>query len=146
MSFVFDLAAEDRGEVVHRAALLTELLKPIDPSKMHTNKKITQIEDLECGCIRLQFSDGETVEVDAVVGADGVHEYVRSYVLGENHPALKPKLGGFWDARSLVPMEKAKELLGKECFDEPRQYGFIGEGGFFMHDVLDTERRFSVYC
>jgi len=138
MSFVFDLAAEDRGKVVHRAALLTELLKPIALEKMHTNKKLTRIEDLETGRVRIHFADGESIEADSIIGADGVHGQVRSYVLGEGHPALKPKIGGFWDARALVPMEKAKDLLGKQYFEEQRQYGWVGEGGFFMHDVLDN--------
>ncbi|KAF2194151.1 FAD/NAD(P)-binding domain-containing protein [Zopfia rhizophila CBS 207.26] len=139
MSFVFDLAAEQRGKVVHRAALLTELLKPISQEKMHTNKKVVRIEDLESGRVLLYFNDGATFEVDAVIGADGVHGYVREYVLGVDHPALKPKFGGFWDARSLVSMQKAKELLGKDYFNEglQRQYGWVGDGGFFMHDVLD---------
>jgi len=138
MSFIFDLAAENRGKVVHRAALLTELLKPIGQEKMHTNKRVTRIEDLESGRVRIHFVDQGTIEVDAVIGADGVHGHVRSHVLGEGHPALKPRLGGFWDSRALVPMKKAKELLGKEYFEEQRQYGWIGEDGFFMHDVLDN--------
>lgn len=137
MSVIFDLAAEQRGKVVHRAALLAELLKPIDKTRMHTDKKVVYIKDLDTGRVLVHFADGTTFEADAVIGADGVRGYIREYVLGSDHLALKPQFAGFWDARSLIPMQKAKELLGEEYFEVPRQYGWVGDGGFFMHDVLD---------
>ncbi|PSN69351.1 salicylate hydroxylase [Corynespora cassiicola Philippines] len=137
MSLVFDLAAPQRGKVVHRATLLAELLKPIDKSKMHTSKKVVRMEQLNTGRVTITFDDESKFEVDAVIGADGVHGHVREHILGADHPALKPKLAGFWDCRALLPMKKAKEILGEQYFEEQRQYGWIGDGGFFMHDVLD---------
>ncbi|ORY13706.1 hypothetical protein BCR34DRAFT_255081 [Clohesyomyces aquaticus] len=144
LSKVLDLAPEKRGKVVHRAALLSELLKPIDPAKMHTNKKVVRIEELESDRLLVHFEDGSTFKVDAAIGADGVHGHVREHVLGADHPALKATFAGFWDSRSLVPMKKAKELLGEDKFEVQRQYGWIGDGGFFMHDVLDGEE--TVQC
>jgi salicylate hydroxylase len=45
-------------------------------------------------------------------------------------------------------MAKAKELIGAEYFDVPRQYGWIGDGGFAMHDILDNGEtvQFVVSC
>lgn len=78
-------------------------------------------------------------EADAVIGADGVRGYVHEYVLGNEHTTLKAKIAGFWDARASVPIQKAKEFLGDKYFveGEQRQYGWVGDGGFFMHDMLD---------
>jgi salicylate hydroxylase len=137
MSVVFDLAAEQRGKVVHRAALLAELLKPLDRTKKHTNKKVIRIEDAENGVLRIQFNDSTTFDADAVIGADGIRGFVRSHVLEKDDPAVPAKPAGFWDSRSLVSLRKAKELLGEEYFVVNRQYGWIGDGGFFMHDILD---------
>jgi salicylate hydroxylase len=138
MSILFDLAAEQRGKVVHRAALLAELLKPIPEGNKHTNKKVTNLfETDDTHKLNLQFSDGTAFQADAVIGADGVRGHIRGYVLGKENPAMLAKSAGFWDARSLVPMQKARELLGEEYFEVTRQYGWIGDGGFFMHDVLD---------
>ncbi|KAF1999562.1 FAD/NAD(P)-binding domain-containing protein [Amniculicola lignicola CBS 123094] len=137
MSIVFDLGAEMRGKVVHRAALLAELLKPIEDKKKHTNRKVISINDSAKGQVEINFEDGTVFHADAVVGADGVRGYVRCHVLGKDHPAVPAKVAGFWDARSLIPMQKAKALLGEEYFEIDRQYGWIGEGGFIMHDVLD---------
>jgi salicylate hydroxylase len=137
MSVLFDLAAEQRGKVVHRAALLAELLKPIQEEKKHTNKRVVGIDDSDAGPVAIHFEDGTLFEADAVIGADGVRGFVRAHVLGSDHPAVQAKRAGFWDARSLIPIQKARELLGETYFEVNRQYGWIGDGGFFMHDVLD---------
>ncbi|KAI0523845.1 hypothetical protein F5B22DRAFT_659573 [Xylaria bambusicola] len=41
-------------------------------------------------------------------------------------------------------MEKAKEVLGEGLFGVDRQCGWVGDGGFLMHDVL--ENRTMVRC
>lgn len=132
--------------VVHRAALLREFLKPIPAINMHVNKKLVKIQDGlhgETG-ILLSFEDGTVKHADVLIGADGIHSYVRKYILGAEHPTANAKFAGFWDCRSLVPFEKAKQFLGEEYFKENRQYAWIGDGGFMMHDVLDNGK--TVQC
>jgi salicylate hydroxylase len=136
MSVLFDLAAEQRGKVVHRAALLAELLRPLNQTKKHTNKKVIRIDNTE-GPLKIHFDDNTTFDADAVIGADGIHGFMRSHILGKEDPAVPATPAGFWDSRSLVSLQKAKELLGDEYFEVNRQYGWVGNGGFFMHDVLD---------
>ncbi|KAF2636960.1 hypothetical protein P280DRAFT_532497 [Massarina eburnea CBS 473.64] len=94
--------AEQRGIIVHRAALLDELLKPITADNKHTNKRVVRIVDSPTQQLTIHFDDESQFEADAIIGADG-----------------------------------AKGLLGEEYFENDRQYGWIGNGGFFMHDVLD---------
>ncbi|KAH7067506.1 salicylate hydroxylase [Paraphoma chrysanthemicola] len=139
MDVLVDLAGEQRGRVMHRAALLAELLRPIDEEKKFTNKKVTKIDDdiNDNGKVTIHFDDNTTFHADAVIGADGVRGYVRRHILGPDHPALNARPAGFWDCRALMPFAKAKEILGEEYFEVDRQYGWIGNGGFFMHDVLD---------
>jgi salicylate hydroxylase len=127
-----------QGQVVHRAELLKALLKPVSGKAMQTSKKVTRItEDADGGGVTLEFTDGTQVTADAVIGADGIHGFVRGYVLGNEHPAVKAQFAGFWDCRTLVPIQTAREALGEEYFEEQRQYAWSGDGGFIMHDVLD---------
>ncbi|KAI9643962.1 hypothetical protein NHQ30_007313 [Ciborinia camelliae] len=140
---IFDLASELQGLVVHRAELLRELLAPVPQECMHTNKKVTSIKE-NGESITLSFKDGTEIETDAVIGADGIHGFMRGYILGQEHPAAKAHYGGFWDCRHLVSMQKAKEVLGEKYFEEQRQYAWCGDGGFFMHDVLDGGK--TVQC
>jgi salicylate hydroxylase len=104
---------------------------------MHTSKTLTKISPLPTNELILSFKDDSKETVDALIGADGIHGYVREYVLGASHPASKPSFAGFWDCRALVPIARAREVLGEEFFTEPRQYAWSGDGGFIMHDVLD---------
>lgn len=147
MTTVFDFTPAQQGKSVHRAALLAELLKPIDENKMYVQMPLTKMEDLEnhgipssllCYFDNRDYAD---FEFDAVIGADGVHGYCREYVLGKEHPALKAQRAGFWDARAMLSMQKAKEILGDEYFEKgnQRQNGWIGNGGFFMCVAIDNE-------
>jgi len=129
--------------VVHRAEFLVELLKPVPKEVMHTSKKLVGVTATDDDSLLLRFEDGTTEPADALIGADGIHSYVRKQIRGD-HPAAEPVFAGWWDCRNLVPFEKAKEVLGEEYFGEDRQYGWIGDGGFIMHDVLDGGK--TVQC
>ncbi|KAF2228799.1 FAD/NAD(P)-binding domain-containing protein [Viridothelium virens] len=136
---VIDLAEENPGKILHRAALLHELLAPMPPEIMHANKKLSAIEE-HSNALVLQFEDGSTAETDALIGADGLFGSVRSHVLGADHPAVKPVAAGWAGAHNLVSYDTASNKLGRELFEEDRQYGWIGEGGLFMHDVLNDRK------
>lgn len=121
---------------MHRAEFLAELLKPVPKHLMHTSKKLVAVSTTDDGALTLSFKDGTTGPADALIGADGIHSFVRKHILGIDHPAAEPVFAGWWDCRNLVPCEKAKQVLGTEYFEVDRQYGWIGDGGFIMHDVL----------
>lgn len=93
---------------------------------MHNNKKLVKVEDAGDGGVVLFFKDGSEEYADLLVGADGVHGHVREHILGADHPALEPTFAGFWDCRALLPLSKAKEVLGEEYFKEHRRYIWSG--------------------
>jgi salicylate hydroxylase len=129
---IVELASEQQGRVVARKALLRELLVSVSRERMFTNKNLVNIESSDGGELTLSFQDGSQENVDAVIGANGIHGYARIYVLGADYPALAPSFAGFWDCRSLVSIEKAREVLGEKYFKEARQYAWSGDGGFFF--------------
>lgn len=58
--------------------------------------------------IHITFADGSRAHADVLIGCDGIHSSVRSYLLGENHPATKPKNKDKWQVyRTLIPTEDA---------------------------------------
>ncbi|KAF2246191.1 hypothetical protein BU26DRAFT_521657 [Trematosphaeria pertusa] len=106
---------------------------------MHTKKKLTDVQDSKHVELILIFEEGTRHSTDALIGADSIFGFVRSHVLGTDHPALKPQFAGFWDCRFLVSIEKARELIGQYLKEgEERQYGWVGDGAFFLHDILDN--------
>ncbi|KAI1867679.1 uncharacterized protein JN550_006820 [Neoarthrinium moseri] len=80
--------------------------------------------------IVLFFEDETTQEFDAVIGADGMFSTGRSYVLQESGDKHVASPASFWDCRTLVPLEKAKAVLGAELFEVDRQCGCVGDGAF----------------
>lgn len=139
---VLDIEEDKQELVVHRASLLREFLKPLPKTALHGNKKLTSITPADFG-IEFTFQDGTVKKFDGVVGADGVFSSVRKYVL-EDAAEWVASPSGFWDSRNLVPFEKAQACLGREYFEVDRQYGWIGDGADFLHDVL--KNRTMVQC
>ena len=97
--------------------------------------------------VEINFEDGTVDRFDGVIGADGVFSVVRQFVLRDRDQAtVGPSPSGFWDARKLVPYQKAKAVLGKTYLDgkSDRQYRWAGHGADLLHDVL--EDRTLVQC
>ncbi|KAK3389693.1 salicylate hydroxylase [Podospora didyma] len=138
---------EDDGScevIVHRASLLRELLAPFPQERLHASKKLIDITVMEDESLEIRFEDGTSDRFDAVVGADGIFSSVRNHVLGDAAAEHVPTPAGFWDCRVLVPFDKASSTLGKKHFEVDRQYGWIGDGAFIMHDIL--ENRTTIQC
>lgn len=114
---------EDEGELlaapknetgqatVHRAKFLDEFVKLVPPEICHFGKRLTALEELDNGKIKLHFKDDTTAEADCVIGADGVHSVIRRHLLGDD-PAVEPVFTGSVAYRGLIPMEKAVEAVG----------------------------------
>ncbi|KAI1123319.1 salicylate hydroxylase [Nemania abortiva] len=142
--FVCDVGEQDLEPslVVHRASLLRELLAPLPREALHANKKVTSIQPTPTGGSIVTFQDGQPERFDAIIGADGVFSIVRKHVVASDEWIGTPS--GFWDSRNLIPFDRAKAVLGAEYFEADRQYGWAGDGAYFLHDVL--EDRTMVQC
>ncbi|KAG6354007.1 hypothetical protein INS49_004978 [Diaporthe citri] len=130
--------------IVHRAAFLRELLADVPPARMHESKRLERVTRGEEGPpgeaapMTLHFADGSTHECDVLVGADGIHSTVRRIVLGHDDPAVRPRNTGWWAIMGLRPLAAAQASLGEGLVgvDDPRHYGWTGEGAYLMHDAL----------
>jgi len=128
--------------IVHRAAFLKELLADVPPGRMHASKKLERVDrDEGAGLgapMTLHLADGSTHECEVLIGADGIHSIVRGIVLGEGDPAARPRNTGWWAIMALKPYAAAQACLRESLVDvqDPRQYGWTGEGAYLMHDVL----------
>ncbi|KAH7076915.1 hypothetical protein BKA63DRAFT_510996 [Paraphoma chrysanthemicola] len=132
---VIDVAEEKPGKILHRAALLHELLEPIPKDLLHVSKKLAEIQKQE-ERVLLRFQDGSEALVDALIGADGIFGSVRAHVVGADHEAVKPVAAGWAGAMNMVPYLKAEAKLGAEILRENRQFGWVSHGGIFIHDPI----------
>ncbi|XDG06785.1 hypothetical protein ABKA04_006400 [Annulohypoxylon sp. FPYF3050] len=138
-TFLFDIAANvDPEVVIHRASLLRELLAPLPQEILHANKTLATIENDGEEGVKVIFQDGTVEHFNAIIGADGVFGIVRNHVLQEAAEECAASPGGYWDSRNLVPLEKAKKVLGEKYFDIDYKWSWIGDGAFILHDVLEN--------
>ncbi|KAI1119817.1 hypothetical protein F5Y10DRAFT_149498 [Nemania abortiva] len=61
----------------------------------------------------LRFKDQSVEEADIVIGCDGIRSRVRQIVLGEANPAAYPEYTNKFCFRALLPMDKARAVLGE---------------------------------
>ncbi len=68
--------------------------------------------------VQIEFYDGEIAMFDALVGCDGVKGITRQAVLGDIAPEqVAATYSGMYGYRGIVPMPRAKELLGRHAGD-----------------------------
>ncbi|KAF2137737.1 uncharacterized protein K452DRAFT_98000 [Aplosporella prunicola CBS 121167] len=101
----------------HRKDLLEIMTSFIPSETVRFGKRAITIEEVE-DKVKIVFEDGEVVFADAVVGCDGVKGITREAVLGAIAPEEVPlKYLGMYCYRGIIPMDKAKEILGKHAGD-----------------------------
>ena len=83
---------------VHRADFLSALRSKLPADVIELGRRATAIGNRPDG-VRLTFADGGTVDVDALVGADGIHSVVRNALFGPE----SPEFTGLVSYRSVVP-------------------------------------------
>ncbi|KAI0402966.1 salicylate hydroxylase [Xylaria palmicola] len=123
--------------IVHRAALLQQLLANVSEDRLHASKKLSSI-DQHPDSITLHFTDGTTHECDILIGADGIHSTVRKFILGEDDPAASPRNTGVWAVMTIQPYAKARASIGQGLVDSDhaREYSWVGDGSYMMHNIL----------
>lgn len=94
----------------HRADLLTAIRQAVPPGTVRLNKRCVDLT-MRGEHPVLRFADGETVEADVVIGADGVHSVVRRALV--ESPA--PTYSGMCAFRTLVPVERAPEVARRNA-------------------------------
>ena len=77
-------------------------------------KRLVDVTTRYDGSYTLRFADGESVDADVVVGADGIKSKCRQLLLGEQSSDANPKFAKEFAYRGMVPMERAVAVLGEE--------------------------------
>ncbi|KAF5622333.1 mannitol 1-phosphate dehydrogenase [Fusarium sp. NRRL 52700] len=103
-------------QTVHRAKFLDALLNLVPKDKVHFGRRLLRISEHGAHTM-LHFADGTAAKTDCVIGADGVHSTVRKHLLGATSPEATPVFSGIVAYRGLIPMEIARQSLGKYASD-----------------------------
>ncbi|KAK1982801.1 hypothetical protein LZ30DRAFT_781055 [Colletotrichum cereale] len=130
--------------LMHRTDLRDELLRLATgdaaklgisgpPATVVDGAEVKEV-DVEGGTVLLQ--DGREVDADIIVGADGIHSFIRQAVVGEPPRFLSTGVSLY---RFTFPLERAREILkGYPPAIDP------ANGGFFSIMAADDETKRSV--
>lgn len=108
---------------VHRADLQHVLGAAHGSRHLHLGYRLVGLRQ-ERDVVRLEFANGQTAEVDLVIGADGVRSAVRGYVAGEERAAYT----GSSAFRGIVPVRDLPSLPDARAL----QF-WMGPGAHLLH-------------
>jgi salicylate hydroxylase len=124
--------------VAHRSDLLTLLHRALPEQVLRLDHRCVEVTQDERE-VELTFvsGDGRTTRVtaDAVIGADGIHSFVRAVVA----PKIETCFSGLCAFRCLVPAEKAPAIALR-----PVQTLWLGPGRHFVHYPISAGRLVNV--
>ena len=111
---------------VHRSELQRVLAGAHGPGGLHLGHRLIGLSETK-KVVKLDFDNGESAEVDVLIGADGQHSFVRHYVAGEER-AVYSGTSGF---RGIVPARDLPSL------PDPQAVQFwMGPNAHLLHFAL----------
>lgn len=115
----------------HRADLLDVLRSAVPDDAVRLGKRCVELTMRAQRQPVLRFADGETVEPDVVIGADGIHSIVRGVIT----EAASATYSGICAFRALVPSERAPAFARRNA-----QTLWIGPDHHLVHYPVSAGR------
>ncbi|KAK9235883.1 hypothetical protein V1525DRAFT_434239 [Lipomyces kononenkoae] len=102
---------------IHRSIVKEELIRECEKKgiEIRWGKKCTGVEEEREGSAVVRFEDGETVEAQFVVGADGIHSKIRPFMF----PGTDPIFSGLMGVMGTVMVQNLNSLCETHGLDLP---------------------------
>jgi salicylate hydroxylase len=115
---------------VHRADLQRIIAAGLPPERIHLGHRLTGLAD-RGDRVEAVFANGDRIEAEILVGADGIHSTVRTLLFDDE----APRFAGCVAYRGLVPAERIADL-GLERGNQ----SWLGPGGHLVHYFVSGGR------
>ena len=96
--------------LMHRGDLHAMLAETVPSGVIRLNHKLAGF-DRHAGGVQMRFTNGETAEADAMIGADGVHSVVREAMFGVEQPTFTGRVA----YRAVFPTRLLNRLAIDPC-------------------------------
>lgn len=126
------------GVAIHRGALQKLLCDHVPAQKMFWGSEAEKLLENEFNKVTIKFRNGNRVESDLLIAADGIHSPIREQLF--QHTTLRDSGQICW--RGIAEMELPEHLNGKsaESWGNQRRFGFspIGPKQVYWFTVANT--------
>lgn len=107
--------------MAYRPDLHELLIQLVPATAIHLNKQCVSCENVSDGAVAT-FVDGQQIEADIIIGADGIHSVVRKAIFGEAPARFTKQI--CW--RAMIPMEKFPTKVGPDRAVELATTDYVG--------------------
>jgi 2-polyprenyl-6-methoxyphenol hydroxylase-like FAD-dependent oxidoreductase len=136
VSFVADGVAQ-RTVAIHRGRLQRVLAEAAGPDAIRLGARCTGVRE-RGGRVAVRFDDGEKIEADVVVGADGLRSAVRDSIF----PRARFRYSGHTSYRATLQHDLPPDLdgVGREIWAAGARFGFstIAPGEVYWYAAMDA--------
>ena len=117
----------DRSLSLHRATLISVLVAQLKPGCLRLGTAVENVEQNTDG-VRAHLADGQTLDADLLVGADGIRSRVRSHLFPQ---LASPRYAGFTAWRTVVAVPDVMPLPAEatESWGRGALFGIVPLGG-----------------
>lgn len=119
---IFEKEYKVKTVAIHRARLHEILLNHIGDTKIHLNKKLKDLEQLD-GKVKLSFEDKTEHIAEIVIGADGIHSAVRKSIF--ENTELRDAKQVCWRGISKLKIETKHQEELNEIWGKGNRFGFV---------------------
>lgn len=110
----------DDNFAIHRAELHRVLLSHIGEERLHTGKRLEQVNATERG-VQLRFADGSCSESDCLIAAEGIHSPVRRQLVPGSHA----RYAGYTCWRGVIRHEAIRLEEASETWGLKGRFGIV---------------------
>jgi 2-polyprenyl-6-methoxyphenol hydroxylase-like FAD-dependent oxidoreductase len=113
--FLINRICVARSVALHRADLQSTLLHTLPPNWIKLGHSLVAYETRKDKVVAC-FANGEEIEADSLIGADGIHSHVRSQLIGDAEPIYRGYTvwrGIASEASAAIPANTAIEIQGR---------------------------------
>jgi salicylate hydroxylase len=115
---------------IHRMLLQDALVRHTPGECLHLGQRVVKLHQLPAR-VSLEFDNGEQIEADVAIGADGVHSTMRQFIDVEDRPA---QFSGDIAFRGLVPVGKLSQLPDPDAL----QF-WVAPGAHVLHYPINPD-------
>ena len=122
--------------LIHRADLIDVLFAKLPKDKLYLNHRAVNAKEFD-SFVEIEFDNGNKIEADIVIAADGIRSPIRNILIGNHEPVYS----GYLAHRGIIEFDDAE---GTALEDSTLRVYVDGDNSWYMLPLLKNRRQVSI--